>query len=153
MAKVILYFYDYPLALAVPEQELFRYSDCNMELDEAQLILKALADGIYPTTGEVLPKESPYNDPSVIRALFTVLGSIRTVKKSKQTDEQKQQGNIDDGKPKNAGLPWTKELKAELASKYHDGSSYSELAIYFERTRGAIISELTKQGLIVSSDV
>jgi len=98
----------------------------------------------------VLPKESPYNDPSVIRALFTVLGSIKTVKKSKQTDEQKQQGNIDDGKPKNAGLPWTKELKAEVASRYLSGTSIHKLARYFERTTGAIVSELTKQGVMAS---
>ena len=124
-----------------------------MEINEAKKIVETLANGIDPTTGEVLPQESPYNDPSVIRALFTVLGSKKTVKKSKQTDDQKQQGNIDNGKPKNAGLPWTKELKAEVASKYLDGSSYDELAEYFERTRGAVISELTKQGLIESGEV
>ena len=61
-----------------------------MELDEAKNIVTALANGIDPTTGEVLPQESPYNDPTVIRALFTVIGSLKTVKKSNQTDEQKQ---------------------------------------------------------------
>lgn len=123
-----------------------------MELDEAKQILNALADGIDPTTGEVLPRESPYNDPSVIRALFTVIGSIKTAKSSKQTDEQKQQGSIDSGKPKNAGLPWTKESKAEVASRFRSGSTYGELALYFERTKGSIVSELTKQGLVGSSD-
>jgi len=121
-----------------------------MELDEAKQILKALADGIDPTTGEVLPKESPYNDPSVIRALFTVLGSIKTVKETRQTDKQKQRGDIDSSKPKNAGLPWTEELKAEVASKYLSGTSIHKLARYFERTTGAIVSELTKQGVMVS---
>ena len=123
-----------------------------MELDEAKQIVEALANGIDPTTGEVLPKESPYNDPAVIRALFTVIGSLKTVKKSKLTDELNKRGNTDDGKPKNAGLPWTKELKAEVASKFRSGSTYSELARYYGRTKGAIISELTKQGLIGLSD-
>jgi len=123
-----------------------------VEIGEAKQIVTALANGIDPTTGEVLPQESPYNDPSVIRALFTVIGSLKTVKKSKQTGEQKQQVNVDSGKPKNAGLPWTKELKAEVAEKYLAGSNYDELAEYFERTRGAVISELTKQGLIESGD-
>ena len=126
--------------------------DRSMELDEAKQIVTALANGIDPTTGEVLPQESPYNDPTVIRALFTVIGSLKTVKKSNQTDEQKQQGNIDNGKPKNAGIPWTKELKAEVASKYLSGTSIHKLARYFERTTGAIVSELTKQGLIGLSD-
>lgn len=121
-----------------------------MELDEAKQIVKALANGIDPTTGEVLPKGSPYNDPAVIRALFTVLGSIKTVKRSKQSDEQKQQGNSEIGKPKNAGLPWPEELKAEVASKYLSGTPVHKLARYFERTTGAIVSELTKQGVMVS---
>jgi len=80
------------------------------------------------------------------------LGSVKTEKKTKLTYEQKQRENTDIGKPKNAGLPWTKELKVEVASRFRSGSSYSELAVYFERTRGAIVSELTKQGLIGSID-
>ena len=122
-----------------------------MELDEAKEIVRALADGVDPTTGEVLPQESPYNDPSVIRALFKVIESTRTAKKPTKTNEQRQQDNIDSGKPKNAGLPWTDELKTELASKYRSGVSIDELCKYYERTKGAIVSELTKQGLVESS--
>ena len=123
-----------------------------MELDEAKDIVRLLADGIDPTTGEVLPKESPYNDPVVIRALFSVIESIKEVPKPKKTIEQKQQDNLDSGRPRNAGLPWTEELKAEIASKYQSGISVPELSRYFERTRGAIVSELTRQGLIESDE-
>ena len=122
-----------------------------MELDEAKEIVRALADGVDPTTGEVLPQESPYNDPSVIRALFKVIESTRTAKKPTKTNEQRQQDNIDSEKPKNAGLPWTDELKAELASKYRSGVSIDEICKQYERTKGAIVSELTKQGLVESS--
>ena len=121
-----------------------------MELEKAKEIVRLLADGIDPTTGEILPKESPYNDPVVIRALFSVIESLKEIPKPKKTIEQKQQDNLDSGRPRNAGLPWTEELKAELASKYRSGISVPELFKYFERTRGAIVSELTRQGLIES---
>lgn len=123
-----------------------------MELEKAKGIVRLLADGIDPTTGEVLPKESPYNDPVVIRALFSVIESLKEVRKPKKTFEQKQQENLDSGRPRNAGLPWTDELKTEVASKFQSGTSVPELSRYFERTKGAIVSELTRQGLIESDE-
>src|SRR3970040_1149350 len=44
-----------------------------MDPAEAIRIIEALANGVDPTTGEVLPDASPYNDPSIIRALFVSL--------------------------------------------------------------------------------
>ena len=39
-----------------------------MEIERAREIIKQLADGVDPTTGEVLPRESVYNKPEVIRS-------------------------------------------------------------------------------------
>ena len=119
-----------------------------MELAKAKEIVKILANGVDPVTGEALPQESPYNDSGVIRALFAVLESGKAVKKPKQTNEQKQQENADNGRPRNAGLPWTEKLKTVVAEKFRSGTSIDELSDYFERTKGAIISELTRQGLV-----
>jgi hypothetical protein len=55
-----------------------------MELDEAKSLLSALANGINPVTGEVLPDTSPYNEPRVIRALFAVLDSVKGSKQPKR---------------------------------------------------------------------
>lgn len=119
-----------------------------MEIREANGIVSALANGVDPITGEVLADESPYNDPNVIRALFTVLKSSGGLKPAKKTLEQRQKENVAVGRPRNAGLPWTEELKEELAERFENGASPGELARHFERTRGAILSELEKQGLI-----
>jgi len=119
-----------------------------MELEEAKRIIKILADGINPITGEVLPKDSPYNEPDVIRALFKIIESKKSVKNPKKTYEEKQQENIANGKPKNAGLPWTDELKAEVSSRFQAGKTIDELSEHFERTKGAIVSELKEQGYI-----
>ena len=120
-----------------------------MEIDKAKEIVSLLAYGIDPTTGEVLPNDSPYNHPSVIRALFSILGSVRVPKKpNKHSMEEKQTQNVASGRPKNVGLPWTEELKEKVAIMFKDGTSIDELAAYFERTSGTILSQLVHQGLI-----
>ena len=119
-----------------------------MEIDKAKEIISLLAYGIDPTTGEVLPNDSPYNHPSVIRALFSVLGSVSVQKKQvKQSMEERQAQNMASGRPKNAGLPWTEELKEKVATMFKNGTSIDELADHFERTSGAILSQLMHQGL------
>lgn len=123
-----------------------------MELDEAKSLLSTLANGINPFTGEVLPDTSPYNEPRVIRALFAVLDSVKGNKQRKKTPEEKQQENISSGRPRNAGLPWTESLKEELVRRFKGGASLDELAKDFERTKGSIVSELVKQGIVEQGD-
>ena len=43
-----------------------------MELQIAREIINVLAQGIHPVTGEMMPPDSPYNEPPVIRALFSI---------------------------------------------------------------------------------
>jgi hypothetical protein len=124
-----------------------------MELNKAKETIEILADGINPATGEILPGEGPYNDPIVIRALFTILDSIKAIRPPRRTLEERQNDNVENGKPRNAGLPWTAELRAEAAAKFEQGRSVDELAKSFERTPGAITSELVKQGLIDATEV
>jgi len=115
-------------------------------------IIEALANGINPLTGEVLPEESLYNSPEIIRALFSTLDLIKHPPKKqpkvKKTLEQKQAENLENGLPKNAGLPWTEEQKNNVAEQFESGKLVSILANEFGRTNGSINSELKKQGLI-----
>lgn len=124
-----------------------------METKQAKEIVTLLANGTDPNTGEVYPIDSPYNDPLVIRALFTLLNNVRIPRKLTQISiEEKRTRNIAAGKPRNAGLPWSDDLRKELASKFKAGKSAGDLAGYFERTEGAILSELEHQGLIDGND-
>ena len=127
-----------------------------MDIEKAKAIVSLLADGVDPTTGEVFPDDAPYNHPSVIRALFTILGNVKskkhtkttTKKKPKQTTKERQENNIASGRPKNSGLPWEEKSKIEVVKMYNEGVSVKELAKYFERSEGGIKSELTHQGVI-----
>ena len=73
---------------------------------------------------------------------------IPIIKQRSQNLLNMQAQNLANGKPKNAGLAWTKELKQEVAQLFEQGKSTKELAKYFERTDGSIRSELKHQGLI-----
>lgn len=120
-----------------------------MEIEKAKEIVLSLASGVDPVSGEIFQEDSPYNHPTVIRALYTILNYVRIPKRqNKLSAEEKQAQNIATGKPRNAGLAWTEDLKTEVASLFKKGKTIQELANYFERTEGAIVSELTHQGII-----
>ena len=121
-----------------------------MELTKSIEIVHALSQGIDPCTGEMLPPDSPYETPEVIRALHTLLSHVgtRRVRGPKLTPEQKQTANLERGLPKNAGLPWTEDARLGLGDSFREGDSVDALAARFERTRGSILAELKRQGLI-----
>lgn len=111
-------------------------------------IIDALANGIDPITGEVLPDSSPYNQPEVIRALFHVINLLPKVKKPKKTTEQKQQENIDKGQPKNFGLPWLDEDVTFVIDQYNSGVSIDSIANEQARKPSSIIGLLKKRDVI-----
>jgi hypothetical protein len=116
-----------------------------MELSESRNIIKTLAQGVHPITGEVFAPESPYNDPKVIRALFSILDFA---KKPRKSVEERRRENLELGRPLNAGLPWTENGRTRVAEDFRGGKNIEELANALERSRGAIHAELVRQGLV-----
>ena len=106
-----------------------------MDINRAKEIISALAEGIDPTTGEVLPDDSVYNKGHVVRALYTVLSSL---------EAKKQKRN----QPENAGKPWSKDEEDRLKELYNSGLSKKDIAKELGRTIGSISSRLNKLGLI-----
>lgn len=49
-------------------------------------ILRALANGIDPHTGEEFPAESPYQHPQTVRALFTALRALEPSQATQHTN-------------------------------------------------------------------
>ncbi len=104
-----------------------------MDIKKAKKIVSALADGIDPITGEILPTDHLCNNPDIVRAFYTLLHMNN---KSNNISAQ------------NAGKPWTLEDDNELRNMYEKGASKKELQEYFARTSGSIQSRLVKLGLI-----
>jgi hypothetical protein len=123
----------------------------RMDTEKHIKTLEALAKGIDPATGEVLPDESPYNNPEVIRSLFSVIDLLKSpykITSLKKTVEQKQAENLEKGLPKNAGVNWSYNERELLKKNFWSQQSIEDIGIQHERTSGAIRSELQKLGLI-----
>ena len=119
-----------------------------MEIREAQSIVKNLAEGVDPNTGEVFAPDSPYNEPRIIRALFTVHDFVRQARKPRMSAEEKRQENLDLGRPRNYGMPWTDDARSQVAKGFEGGETIEGLAPTHERTQGAIRAELIRQELL-----
>ena len=107
-----------------------------MELKQAREIVKTLADGIHPVTGEILPAEDSCNQPEVIRALHAVLDAIPG------------DGEINPCKPEKAGRKWTPADDKYLCQLFDEGCSATELCRIFQRTHKGIAARLVRLGKI-----
>ncbi len=100
-------------------------------------ILESLCEGINPSTGEIFPDDSLYQQPDIIRALFKATKALEfmenTNKKKKVFHE-------------NAGKSWYEEDDEKLIEQFDLGMSIKELAKNHQRTAGAIKARLTKLG-------
>ena len=108
-----------------------------MELQTARQIIDTLSQGVHPVTGEAMPADSPYNEPAVIRALFTVSYALQ----SKPPRARREL-------PPNAGKPWAPDDDAQLAAAYREGKDVKQLAAELGRTQFAVEARLVKMGLL-----
>ena len=96
--------------------------------------LQKTAQGVDPTTGEVLPDDSVCNKGEIVRAFYAVLNRL---------EEKRPKKNL----PANAGKPWSTEEDAKLIDAFKAGMSKKELCTMFERSSGSIASRLARLGL------
>src|ERR1035438_5213857 len=90
-----------------------------MDLVTARRTIEALADGVDPRTGELLPPASPIESPDVIRALHFALAAI-----DRQADTRSKDGNP----PPNAGKPWREDDDKLLGEQFDAGRSVAEIS-------------------------
>lgn len=78
-----------------------------MDIQRAKELLTALADGLDPLTGEVLPSDHVCNKGDIVRALHCVLEALPRGQKKPL--------------PANNGKPWTEKADQELCSLFDSG--------------------------------
>jgi hypothetical protein len=110
-----------------------------MESSDALKILRVLADGIDPTTGEVFESDSPYQHPIIIRALFAGIQALERVEKRRERERIL---------PSNAGKAWSEDEDKELVEFFKRGVTIADLSRKHQRTIGSIESRLIRHGLI-----
>jgi hypothetical protein len=109
-----------------------------MELQAARQVIDTLAQGIHPVTGEVMPEDSPYCAPPVIRALFAVSQALDDA----ETLVPKPRREM----PANAGKAWLPEEDDKLESAFTAGVEVKRMAEALGRTTYAIEARLVKLG-------
>ena len=120
-------------------------------------MLKALANGVNPETGEGFGAESTANRPEAIRMLFALAEELSATpekqKKTKLTPEEKQQRNLAEGRPAKSYFPWTEEEKAILAERFGQSEAIEALGGEFGRSTRAVAIQLEKMGLITAEQL
>ena len=108
-----------------------------MDIKKAREIVSALAEGIDPITGELLPGNHVCNNADVVRALYTLLQTNECKNKVKSYE--------------NSGKKWSEEDDTLLRQLFNQGVKISEIQKRFMRSRGSIEARLAKLGLIENS--
>ena len=112
-----------------------------MKLEEVKKVLKALASGIHPETGEVLSEDSVINSPLVIRALHAALKAL-------DTDLVKSIKTPGKDKPLKHGRTWSERDETELNRLFDTKMQVKEIAQTLNRTAVSVAGRLVKLGRI-----
>ncbi len=112
-----------------------------MNAAEALAIVRSLANGVDPESGEVFPPESPYQRPQVVRALYAAAGALEHADRTERRKSQL---------PQKTGQPWTEDEDRKLLSGFDAGRALQELAAAHERTPVAVRARLVKYGRLAA---
>jgi hypothetical protein len=110
-----------------------------MQLDAALPIVRALADGVNPITGEAYPEHSPYAEPRTLRALYSAVDLM-----SREVEREKRRERL----PANFGKPWTQAEDEALIGEYDGDMVMIDIARRHARTQSSIRLRLEKLGKI-----
>jgi hypothetical protein len=110
-----------------------------MDLSNVLPILRALADGVNPVTGEAYPQHSPYAEPCTLRALYSAVDIVQ-----REVERERRRERL----PANFGKPWTESEDEQLRQRYEKGVTLQEIARIHARTRSSVRLRLEKLGLI-----
>lgn len=112
-----------------------------MNQAEALSVVRSLANGIDPASGELFPPESPYQRAETVRALFA---AAEALERAEQFERRKQL------LPPKAGQPWSEEEDRKLLASFDAGRGLIELASAHERTQTGIRARLVKYGRLAA---
>jgi hypothetical protein len=107
-----------------------------METQQALPIIRALAGGLNPETGQAMEAESLCRKPEIVKALNRALGALV------------QQDQRERNRPGNAGKYWTREEDAQVCVEVRKGIDFHEIAKSHNRSVGSIVARLVKLGEI-----
>ncbi len=112
-----------------------------MNAAEALSVVRSLANGVDPESGEVFPADSVYQRAQNVRALYEAASALE---RQERSDRRKQQ------LPAKTGEPWTEDDDRRLLSGFDAGRGLPDLAAAHQRTLTGVRARLVKYGRLVA---
>jgi hypothetical protein len=107
-----------------------------MDMQDAITIMRALAGGTDPETGEAFASDAICRRPKIVKALNRALGAL-----VKQEERER-------FKPQNSGRYWSRQEVAKIYEEVQEGMDFHQIAKRHDRTVGSIVARLIKLGKI-----
>lgn len=107
-----------------------------MDLERATEIIRALADGVDPSTGEIATRDTALQEPDTIRALHFALGLLERVDRKQRAVSAK------------SGSGWSREEDAQLCKEFHQSLDFADIAKIHGRSRTEIYGRLVALGVV-----
>jgi hypothetical protein len=118
-----------------------------MEHEQALAILKALAEGVDPATGERFAADTPWQRADTVRALHRAVAALEAPGAPVAAPEPAAARPAPAGRG-NAGKPWSKEEDEKLVAGFDAGQTVEALAAAHGRSRVAIEARLARFGKV-----
>ena len=110
-----------------------------MEIQEALDIVRKLANGVHPETGEAVQSDSMYQHPQAVRALHCAITALEFQQERERTRRFL---------PANAGKTWSDQEDAQICDELRRGVNFEGIAKAHNRTIGSIVARLVRLGKI-----
>ncbi len=112
-----------------------------MEIQEALAVIRKLADGIHPETGEILHTDSLYRHRQALRAMLRAVSAL---------EFQREREHAKRFLPINAGKSWSTQEDTQICEEIRRGLGFGEIAKLHNRTAGSIVARLVRLGTIAA---
>jgi len=112
-----------------------------MENAEALKVVRSLASGVDPQSGEVFAADGPYQRAQTVRALFAAAEALEQAERTARR-------RVD--LPAKTGQPWSEDEDRRLLASFDAGRGLVELAAAHERTQTGIRARLVKYGRLAA---
>jgi hypothetical protein len=108
-----------------------------MEIQEALRIMRALADGANPGTGEALMADAVYQNAPVVRAFHRAVGALEYLQERERSRKTP---------PANTGKSWSRAEDQQVCEELRRGVDFYQIARTHNRSIGSIVARLVKLG-------
>jgi len=113
----------------------------NAAATEALSVVRSLANGVDPETGEVFPADSAYQRAQTVRALYAAAEALEQTERSERRKQQL---------PAKTGEPWSEDEDRRLLSGFDAGRGLPDLAAAHQRTQTGVRARLVKYGRLAA---